>query len=85
MRLSAGAWRWLIVPTTQSKSAWRGEKRGASAPKRAMSKRGLAIAMNSMAQQAVTYGYWKSEYFFAQFSSASTRVVANPTSPLSIT
>jgi hypothetical protein len=34
MRLSAGAWRWLIVPTTQSRSDWRGEKRGASAPKR---------------------------------------------------
>ena len=27
----------VIVPTTHSRSAWRGEKRGASAPKRAMS------------------------------------------------
>ena len=56
MRRSAGACRWLMVPTTQSRSAWRGEKRGASAPKRAMSNRGLVSAMNSMPQQAVTKG-----------------------------
>jgi hypothetical protein len=57
MRFSTGAWRWLIVPTTQSRSACRGEKRGASAPNRAISKRGLAIAMYSIAQHAVTKGY----------------------------
>ena len=85
MRLSTGAWRWLMVPTTQSRSAWRGEKRGASAPKRAMSKRGLAMAMNSMPQHAVTNGYLKSEYFRAQPSSASSRVVAKPDSPPSMT
>src|SRR3984957_2754971 len=86
MRRSTGAWRWLIVPTTHKRSAWRGEKRGASAPKRATSKRGLATDMNSIPQQAVTNGYWKSEYFLAQLSIPSNRVVAKPDSvPVSST
>src|SRR5271163_752396 len=80
MRFSTGAWRWLMVPTTQSRSDWRGEKRGASAPKRAMSNRGLATLMNSMAQQAVTNGYWKSEYLRAQLRSGPSFVVAKPDS-----
>ena len=45
-----------------------------------MSKRGLATLMNSMAQQAVTNGYWKSEYFRAQASKGPMLVVANPDS-----
>ena len=55
-----------MVPTMIKRSAWRGEKRGNSAPKRAMSYLGAATDMNSMPQQAVTNGYWKSENFRAQ-------------------
>jgi len=66
MRFSTGAWRWLIVPTITRDPTGAAKKRGASAPKRATSKRGLATAMNSIAQQAVMKGYWKSEYFLAQ-------------------
>ena len=35
-----------------------------------------------MPQQAVTNGYWNSEYLRAQASSASKRVVAKPDSPV---
>src|SRR5580658_8152236 len=80
MRRRTGACRWLIVPTTQRRSDWRGEKRGASAPKRATSKRGLATLMNSMPQQAVTNGYWNSEYFLAQASNGPIFDVAKPDS-----
>ena len=58
----------MIVPTTISRSAWRGEKRGNSAPKRAMSYLGAATDMNSMPQHAVTNGYWKSENLRAQLA-----------------
>ena len=37
MRVRIGAILWLIVPTTKSTSAWRGEKRGKPAPNRSMS------------------------------------------------
>jgi hypothetical protein len=68
-----------MVPTTQRRSLWRGENRGASAPKRAEpSKRGLVSAMNSMPQHAVTNGYLKSDHLRAHARSASSRVVAKP-------
>src|SRR6478672_10536870 len=82
MRFRTGAWRWLIVPTTHKRSDWRGEKRGASAPKRAEpSKRGDVSAMNSIPQHAVTKGYLKSDHLRAHASSASRRVVAKPDVP----
>src|SRR4026207_509944 len=35
MRFSTGAILWLMVPTTKSTSAWRGEERGRPGPQRA--------------------------------------------------
>jgi len=55
-----------MVPTIISRSAWRGEKRGNSAPKREMSYRPAIALMYSMPQQAVTKGYWKMELARAQ-------------------
>src|SRR6266545_3407935 len=66
MRRRAGPWRSVMVPTMMSRSAWRGEKRGNSAPKRAMSYLGAATDMYSMPQQAVTKGYENSENLRAQ-------------------
>src|SRR6478609_5633519 len=83
MRRSAGPCRSVIVPTMISRSAWRGEKRGNSAPKRAMSYLGAATDMNSMPQHAVTNGYWNSENFRAQLAAASTLVVAKSRKPMS--
>ena len=63
-------------------SAWRGLKRGNSAPNRARSYRGPMTAMNSMPQQAVTKGYWKSEYLRPQFTldcpNRSTALASQP-------
>jgi len=42
----------VTVPATIMMSAWRGEARNTSAPKRARSYRGAAVAIISMAQQA---------------------------------
>ena len=72
--------RWLIVPTTQSTSACRGENRAISAPKRDRSNRGLATAKYSWLQHAVANGYANNEYLRAQPTSASSLVVANPCS-----
>src|SRR5206468_8545037 len=55
-----------MVPTIMSRSAWRGVKRGNSAPKRARSYRPHITLMYSIPQQAVTKGYWKSELARAQ-------------------
>src|SRR5690349_18440935 len=55
-----------MVPTIMSRSAWRGVKRGNSAPKRARSYRPHITLMYSIPQQAVTKGYWKSEFARAQ-------------------
>jgi len=65
-----------------SRSAWRGEKRGNSAPKRAMSYFGAATDMNSMPQQAVTNGYWNSEYFRAQLVASVSLVVNQSRAPI---
>ena len=61
-----------MVPTMMSRSAWRGEKRGSSAPKRAMSYLGAQVAMNSMPQQAVTKGYSNRENLRAQFTACAS-------------
>src|SRR4029079_1865184 len=82
MRRRAGPWRSVMVPTMISRSAWRGEKRGNSAPKRAMSYLGAATDMNSIPQQAVTNGYWNSENLRAQLASASTLVAAKSRNPI---
>src|SRR4051812_24891455 len=76
-RRRAGACRSVMVPTMIKRSAWRGEKRGNSAPKRAMSYFGAATDMNSMPQHAVTNGYVNSENFRPQFAASSRRVVAS--------
>src|SRR5450432_523038 len=77
MRRRAGPWRSVMVPTMISRSACLGEKRGNSAPKRAMSYLGAATDMNSIPQQAVTKGYWNSENFRAQLTAAFSDEVWN--------
>src|SRR5215472_7457410 len=62
-------------PAQISTSAWRGEKLMRSMPKRAMSKRLAAVAMNSMAQHAVPNGIGQSELARAQLVRKSRRVV----------
>src|SRR5687768_2988908 len=62
-------------PAQISTSAWRGEKLIRSMPKRARSKRLAAVAMNSMAQQAVPKGMGQSEFERAQLVRKSSRVV----------
>jgi len=57
---------WTIVPTTHSTSLWRGDQRGISAPKRARSKCAHMVDMNSIAQHAVTNGYWNTDQRRAQ-------------------
>src|SRR5690349_24905379 len=56
-------------------SAWRGEKLIRSIPKREMSNRPAAVAMNSMAQQAVPKGIGQSELARPQLTRKSSRVV----------
>jgi hypothetical protein len=62
-------------PAQIKTSAWRGEKLCRSIPKRAMSKRLAAVAMYSMAQQAVPNGMGHSEFERAQLLRKSSRVV----------
>ena len=52
MRRSTGAILLDTRPATIIRSAWRGEARNTSMPKRAMSWRGPPVAIISMAQQA---------------------------------
>src|SRR6266542_1235956 len=52
MRRTGGAIFQVTVPATIIRSAWRGDGRNSSAPKRAMSYRGMAVAIISIAQQA---------------------------------
>src|SRR5688500_19771377 len=56
-------------------SACRGEKLIRSMPKRARSNRLAAVAMNSMAQQAVPKGMGHREFFRAQLTRKSSRLV----------
>src|SRR5918999_4128586 len=62
-------------PAQISTSAWRGEKLIRSMPKRAKSNRLAAVAMNSMAQQAVPNGIGQRELARAQLVRKSSRVV----------
>src|SRR3982750_3723102 len=62
-------------PAQISTSAWRGEKLMRSIPKRARSNLLAAVAMNSMAQQAVPKGIGHSELARPQFTRKSRRVV----------
>src|ERR1700716_4256505 len=65
-------------PAQMSTSAWRGEKLIRSIPKRARSKSLAAVAMNSIAQQAVPNGIGHNEFARAQFTRKSIRVVTQP-------
>jgi hypothetical protein len=56
MRCSTGSVFTLTRPATIRRSAWRGENRMTSAPKRARSKREHAVAISSMPQHAVANG-----------------------------
>jgi hypothetical protein len=62
-------------PAQMSTSAWRGEKLCRSMPNRAISNRLAAVAMYSMAQQAVPNGMGQSEFDRAQLLRKSSRVV----------
>src|SRR6476659_8027509 len=62
-------------PAQMSTSAWRGEKLCRSIPKRAMSNRLAAVAMYSIAQQAVPNGIGQSEFLRAQLTRKSSLVV----------
>jgi hypothetical protein len=62
-------------PAQISTSACRGEKLWRSIPNRAMSNRLAAVAMYSMAQQAVPNGMGQSELLRAQLVRKSSRVV----------
>jgi hypothetical protein len=59
-------------------SACRGEKLMRSIPNRARSKSLAAVAMNSIAQQAVPNGIGQRELARAQFTRKSIRVVTHP-------
>ena len=54
-------------------SAWRGEKRITSAPKRAISNRPLPTAINSIAQHAKPIGMGHTELVRIQLMTASAR------------
>src|SRR5512132_621372 len=75
MRRSTGASLNGTRPAQMNTSAWRGEKLCRSIPKRAMSKRLAAVAMYSMAQQAVPNGIGHNEFERAQLVRKSSRVV----------
>src|SRR5215831_6479766 len=62
-------------PAQMSRSACRGEKLMRSMPKRARSKRLAAVAMNSIAQQAVPNGIGQSEFARDQLTAKSSLVV----------
>src|SRR3954468_21119281 len=76
IRRTTGAIFVVTVPATSITSAWRGEKRTTSAPKRLMSNREAPTAMNSIAQQAVPRGNGQRALFRAQFTIALSEVSA---------
>src|SRR3954469_12837815 len=65
-------------PAQISTSALRGEKLMRSIPNRARSKSLAAVAMNSIAQQAVPNGIGHNEFARAQFTRKSRRVATHP-------
>src|SRR5262249_26389177 len=70
----------LTRPATIMRSAWRGDERMTSAPKREMSKRGAMIAIISIAQQARPNPTGQIAFARAQFTSVSTLVKRTPRS-----
>src|SRR3954454_8833210 len=78
MRRMTGASLNGTRPAQMSTSAWRGEKLMRSIPKRARSNLLAAVAMNSMAQQAVPNGMGHNELARDQFTRKSRRVVTHP-------
>src|SRR5690349_9244362 len=81
MRRSTGASLKGTRPAQISTSAWRGEKLMRSMPKRARSYLLAALAMNSMAQQAVPNGIGHREFARDQFTRKSSRVVIHGSPP----
>src|SRR5207248_709368 len=79
IRRTANAILYVTVPATIMQSAWRGEKRITSDPKREISKRLAPTAINSIAQQAKPIGIGHTEFLRNQFNAAST--VVTTTSP----
>src|SRR3954469_9363916 len=75
MRRMTGASLNGTRPAQISTSAWRGEKLMRSMPKRARSNLDAAVAMNSMAQQAVPNGMGHSELARPQLRRKSSFVV----------
>src|SRR5579862_7468831 len=66
------------------RSAWRGEGRNTSAPKRATSKRAAAMDIISMAQQARPKPRGQMELLRAQFTALSSVVKIMPSSSRSL-
>src|SRR6187399_1554288 len=75
MRRMTGASLYGTRPAQMSRSAWRGENACRSIPKRARSYLLAAVAMNSMAQQAVPNGIGHSEFLRPQLTNWSSLVV----------
>ena len=76
-RRTAGAIFQVTVPATIIMSAWRGDARKTSAPKRAKSYRALAVAIISIAQQAKPNMAGQSEERRAQEKTLSTWVTSS--------
>ena len=68
--------RQVTVPATIIRSAWRGEGRNASMPKRDISNRDMALAIISKAQHASPKVSGQTADFLPQLRSASTDVTA---------
>src|SRR5437588_13052314 len=68
-------------PAIIIRSAWRGEPRNTSAPKRAMSKRDADMDIISMAQQAKPKLMGQSDDLRAQFTAWSSLVKIRPSNP----
>src|SRR3954463_8799310 len=85
MRRSTGASLNGTRPAQIRTSAWRGEKLIRSMPKRARSNPDAAVAMNSIAQQAVPNGIGHSELARDQLTRKSRRVVTQGSSPTVLT
>ncbi len=75
IRRTAGAIFQVTVPGTMRRSACRGDARKISAPKRAMSYRGVAVAIISMAQHASPNIAGHNDDRRDQFSTWSTLVI----------
>src|SRR5215212_10404731 len=72
-------------PAQMRTSACRGEKLMRSIPKRARSNLLAAVAMNSIAQQAVPKGIGHNEFARPQFTRKSSRVVTQLSEELGLT